>query len=443
MQKEIHMTPLKAKQTKWYIMVLIVCCISYMGCNHRDSASVFSGRLIDGSGKPIANHIVTLYPVEMSDNGSAFYQPLPTIVTSPDFLTDRTDRNGYFKIREHINPGMIRIGLIPPKVLDKIRKHDFKKYDLKIEYSLISVKIGELTFYGDRSGPGSTTFSLQTERKIQNAVITARPEMWIEGKIMFADKKPLADAPVTFKIQSRQQDKDGGLSYGDRIHNTDAKGNFLLDLFYHSEPRLYMVSVEYQGLSVTSKEIRINGGSRYKDLILKLNGDRNDIPDDPKPPEPIRFPGTIPLPTKLTPEQWIVNPANGHAYAKILCENFEATQTRARTESAYLVTINDEGEQKWLSGVFGYRLYWIGLHRGENEIEWQWHNGDSLTYTNWGPKDRFTSDILSDGEKQAGVMSFVDGEWHAVGPGDLFWDVTKMAILEKDDVNVGTPSEDR
>ena len=31
-------------------------------------------------------------------------------------------------------------------------------------------------------------------------------------------------------------------------------------------------------------------------------------------------------------------------------------------------------------------------------------------------------------------MTFVDGEWHAVGPGDLFWDKTGMAILEKADI---------
>ena len=40
-------------------------------------------------------------------------------------------------------------------------------------------------------------------------------------------------------------------------------------------------------------------------------------------------------------------------------------------------------------------------------------------------------------------MSFVNGEWHAVGPEDLFWRVAQMAILEKDDWRVGTTEEDR
>ena len=29
-------------------------------------------------------------------------------------------------------------------------------------------------------------------------------------------------------------------------------------------------------------------------------------------------------------------------------------------------------------------------------------------------------------------MTFVNGQWHAVGPGALFWHKTKMAILEKE-----------
>ena len=424
-------------------VLVITCSVVFFACNTQNNTTTFSGKLIDVEGRPISGHNITLYPVVMSENGSVFYEPIATIVNLPHFLTTRTDRNGYFTIKGDINPGMIRLGLISPKVLDKIHKQDFNAYNIKSQYDLISVKIGEMTFYGDEHGDDSTTFSLQTEHKVKDAVITARPEMWISGKIVFADGKPLISAPITFKVQYRQIDMSPGGSYGDRIQETDEKGNFSYSLFYHSEPILYMVSVEYQELSATSKEIRINGGERYEGLMLKLNGDSKDIPEEPKPPEPVHFPGRVQLPTKLTPGEWIVNPANGHAYAKILCESFEAAMVRATNESAHLVAINDEAEQKWLSGVFGYRLYWIGLHKVENGVEWKWDNDDPLTYTNWGPKGRFPPDILSEGEKEAGVMSFVDGEWHAVGPGDLFWDVTKMAILEKDDVSIGTPSEDR
>ena len=126
-----------------------------------------------------------------------------------------------------------------------------------------------------------------------------------------------------------------------------------------------------------------------------------------------------------------MNPANGHAYAKIRCGGLDEAQDRATAEGAYLVAINDEAEQKWLSGFFGNYLYWIGLSDAEKEGEWVWQNGESLTYTNWGPNDRFFRSIFSAKKKEGVVMTFVDGEWHAVGPGDLFWDETGMAILEK------------
>jgi len=420
----------------------MMCCVIFNACNTQNTPATLSGTLIDVEGKPIANHIVTLYPIKMGDTGSAKYQPITTIATSPEFITARTNKDGSFAFREKISQGMIRIGLISPDTLKKLRKPDLKDFDFNTKYELISVKIGVMTFYGDEQGPGSTTFSLLTDQKMDNVVIVARREMWIEGKIVFNDRKPLTDAPVTFKTSTRLKDKTGESRYGDRIHRTDSKGNFLLDIFYHSEPKLYKVSAEYHGLSAESKEFLIKGSTQHKGLILKLNGDRNDIPENPKPLEPLPFPGMVSLPKKLTPEQWIVNPHNGHAYAKILCENFEAAKDRAFAESAYLVAINDEDEQKWISSAFGYELYWIGLQNNE-EGKWMWVSDEPITYTNWGPEDRFVEDILRKGEKEAAVMTFVEGEWHAVAPGDLFWTYTRRAILEKDSWHTGTPSEDR
>ena len=438
------MNHLKVMHSASRILTLWVCCLTLAACHNSENTATFSGRLLDVNGKPISGHLVTLYPVEMSDRGSAIFEPMVTIATSPGFLTARTNRNGAFTFTQEINPGMIRLRLLPPKFLDNIRKPDFKEADLRSEYHLVSVKIGVMTFYADDiHGAGSTTFSLQTDRRIQNAVVIARPEMWIQGRIVLADRKPLANATVMFKLQSREQGKSGSSRYGDSLQITDAKGNFTYGLFYHSQPTFYKMSIEYQGLSAASEEFLIKGGTRYKGLVLTLNGDSSAIPDDPKPPKPPQMLGMIAPPEKLTPEQWIVNPANGHAYTKILCENLEAAEDQAASERAYLVAINDEDEQNWVSGVFGNELYWIGLHKTENAEQWQWDSGEPLTYTNWGPKDRFPSHILSAGEKHAGIMTFVDGEWYAVAADDLFWNVTKMALLEKDDWRTGTTAEDR
>ena len=438
------MNYLKAIPSASRALILLICCTIVAACNTSENTATFSGRLLDVEGKPISGCLVTLYPVEMSDSGSVFFQPIMAIATSPEFLTARTSRNGTFAFTQDINPGMIRLGLLPPKFLNNIRRPNPKEADLRSKYHLVSVKIGVMTFYADDiHSAGSTTFSFQTNRRIQNAVVIARPEMWIQGKIVLADRKPLADATVMFKVQSREQGKSTGSRYSDRLLDTDAKGNFTYSLFYHNEPKFYKVSIEYQGLLAASGEFLIKGGKRYKGLTLTLNGDSNAIPDDPKPPKPPPMLGTIPLPEKLTPERWIVNPVNGHAYTKILGSDLETAKDIAAAERAYLVAINNEVEQKWLSGTFGNELYWIGLRKAEKDTQWQWDNGEPLVYTNWGPKNRFPNHILSTGEKQAAVMSFVNGEWHAVGTEDLFWRVTQMAILEKDDSRIGTPAEDR
>ena len=140
-------------------------------------------------------------------------------------------------------------------------------------------------------------------------------------------------------------------------------------------------------------------------------------------------------------DAWAVNPANGHAYKKIRCASLKDAKNRATDEGAYLVTINDEAEQKWLSGLFGNHLYWIGLSDAEKEGEWVWQNGELLTYTNWGPKHSFPRSTLSFEQKDSAVMTFVNGQWHAVGPGDLFWRMTKMAILEKGIPRTGEATE--
>jgi len=132
----------------------------------------------------------------------------------------------------------------------------------------------------------------------------------------------------------------------------------------------------------------------------------------------------------------IVNPENGHAYKRIRAKSLADARAKADADNAYLVTINNAAEQRWLSGAFDNGLYWIGLSDAEKEGQWQWDNGEPLTYTNWGPEDRFPRSALSAEEKDGVVMTFLDGTWHAVGPDDLFWNATGQAILEIDNFPV-------
>ncbi|RKU09645.1 hypothetical protein C6503_21055 [Candidatus Poribacteria bacterium] len=138
---------------------------------------------------------------------------------------------------------------------------------------------------------------------------------------------------------------------------------------------------------------------------------------------------------------WAVNPANGHGYIKIWCEGLEEARDIADAQDAHLVAINDKTEQEWVLGLFGNHLYWIGLSDAEKEGEWVWQNGEPLTYENWGARHSFPRSTLSPEEKDSAVMTFLNGQWHAVGPGDLFWNVTKFAILEKVDVFDESPAK--
>lgn len=135
---------------------------------------------------------------------------------------------------------------------------------------------------------------------------------------------------------------------------------------------------------------------------------------------------------------WAINPENGHAYMKIWCRSLEDAQDRAAAQGAHLVAINDAAEQQWLLGLFGNHLYWIGLSDAKKEGEWVWQNGEPLTYENWGSKYKFPRSSLLPEEKDSAVMTFANGQWHAVGPGDLLWNTTRQAILEKTDV-FGSP----
>ena len=201
----------------------------------------------------------------------------------------------------------------------------------------------------------------------------------------------------------------------------------------------YTVSVKYKGLSAKSERFLLEEGARYDALVLTLDGDASsaELTDEPTPTQDrvrqIRPP--------WEKDAWAVNPANGHAYKKIRCESLDEARDHAAAEGAYLLAINNEAEQKWISGLFGNHLYWIGLSDAETEAEWIWQNGEPLTYTNWGPKRSFPRSPVSSEEKDNAVMTFVNGQWPAVGPGDLFWRTTKMAILEKSDVPNSSSAE--
>ncbi|MCG9132692.1 carboxypeptidase regulatory-like domain-containing protein [Candidatus Poribacteria bacterium] len=430
-------------------------------CIAQEEASTLSGVVLDPEGKPIAGFTINLSPV---------------------FHMSKTDENGAFTFTD-VPAGPVQI-MIPPQQFGENEKPSFNP---EPDHELVSIKIGGMTLYQGRHPPfGGINFAVKLGSHLKNIEVTVRPRMRIRARVVFKDRKPLTNASIAIVITSDGTWRSGA--------TTDSEGYFVHYTDNNGDPAPYTVSVKYKGLSAKSEQFELEAGGRHDDLVLTLDGAAPPAaaptqsksskaslpnllrkltggatpPDKPastetNPPAPTiqeprrgevgqgkvktRGTSTTPRTQQKRPlsEQntWAVNPANGHAYKKIRCGSLKDAKNRATAEGAYLVAINDEAEQKWLLGLFGNHLYWIGLSDAEKEGEWVWQNGEPVTYTNWGPTHSFPRSSLSLDQKDNAVMTFLNGQWHAVGPGDLLWRTTRYAILEKADVFNSSPAEQK
>jgi len=130
--------------------------------------------------------------------------------------------------------------------------------------------------------------------------------------------------------------------------------------------------------------------------------------------------------------KWSINPENGHAYRRIQCDSWDDAKTKADAEKAYLVTINDEAEQKWLESRFtDRRFFWIGLRSTYEGAFQKWQNGDPLTYTNWLRKNYTANEANT-----PVALDFFSKRWMILGSKNKFLPLVKNAILEKEDIKI-------
>jgi len=434
-----------------YILYLIGNMVTFsfivsIPCIGQAEAGTLSGTVLDTEGKPISGFTINL---------------------SPAFKTAKTDENGVFTFTD-VPAGPVQV-VISPRRFGENEKPTF---NLEPDTEIVSIKIGGITIYQNRQPPfGGINFAVEPGSHLKNIEVTVRPRMRIRARVVFKDGTLLTNASIFTVIRSN----------GTRSSRatTDAEGYLVHYLDYKDEETSYKVTVKHKGLSAESEQFEIEAGGRYDDLVLTLDGNappaaaptqskpsKESLPSlhrkltgTPTPPDKPKTAASMGTATSTPPDKptqvrprvttsptpnrqtrrppskkgaWVVNPANGHAYKKIRCRSLKDAKDRATDEGAYLVTINDEAEQKWLSGLFGNHLYWIGLSDAEKEGEWRWQNGELPTYTNWGSKHSFPRSTLSPEEMDSAIMTFVNGQWHTVGPGDMLWRSTKMAILEKE-----------
>ena len=426
-------------------VVMVLSLIASVPCIAQNGTT-FSGTVLDTEGKPIAGFAIGLL------QGS---------------LISKTDEKGTFTFT-NIPAGAVQIA-IPAQPSKENEKPIF---NFEADDELVSIKIKGITLYQDMRPPfGGITFGVKSGSHVKDVAVTVRPRMRIRAKVVFKDGEPLTNTSISLVVEGNGRSSGGA--------TTDSKGYFVHYIDNNDVPAHYTVTVKYKGLAAKSERFLLEKGARYDDLVLTLDGDvppavpqteslpkvLDKLTDGSTPPEkPSLTQTNSSLPTnkgqvniqeveveprvtnakptnpakQIRPpwekDAWAVNPTNGHAYKKIRCDSLDEARDRATAEGASLLAINDEAEQQWISGLFGNYLYWIGLSDAENEGEWVWQNGEPLTYTNWGPKHSFPRSPLSPEKKDSAVMTFANGQWHAVGPGDLFWRMTKMAILEKANV---------
>lgn len=346
-----------------------------------------SGRLIDTTGNPISN--ITIYTRRYipQNNGNQS--------RSDDAVQIKTDAKGRFNFSN---------------IQHKVLKFDIDgSSKIGYEINVLSVEFGEIALYPNRGWHWSSIkFSLDQGTKMENIVVTAdiRKSSNIRTRVIFADGTPVANTSIYFyrKLHGFYQEAHGSSRGPVR---TDANGYFVEYLSATIQPKYYItIGVEHQGLYAKAVPFILQ---ENQEIVLKLNGK-----PEPQTTQPLEHSDQMIALTKYLepPASWAVNPANNHAYKLTHSLTIKEALGKASSEDAYLVAINDEAEEKWLSRVFGNSRYWIGLNDVEEEGNWKWFSGEPVDYTNWGAYEPEGGNTET---KDYVMTGSFDWRWHANG----------------------------
>ena len=443
--------------------------------------SGISGKVVDPEGNPVAGFTFTIRPMKLQrgllqpeDDFMPRFQMPPEGMEGPGMprttTKAQTNPDGTFTVT-NIQPGLVQLNAVSSDMLEAFEKIDPEKIRegaevppefmrfgrLESDKKILSLQIGKVTFFYNTEEPHffeGLTFALKPGVPLENVKITVKQRLQIRAQIVYADGTPVANANGRLSMRHGQEDNpSSGGTHGTDFF-TDADGNFTE---YRDEPGFYTLSVKYNDFAGGAGPFLLKDNVAPENLVITLDGNPPDAegPANQKVRAPIEK-GKVPVgaenvvieqievPPKVVaraavPPQapkppksvWVINPANGHAYKKIQCQDWHDARQKAVEEGAHLVSINDEDEQHWLQVIFRSHSSWIGLTDVEKEGTWQWDSGEPITYTNWAAQPVFP-DGRPETEKDYVVMTFREGEWQSVGPESPFWRMTREAIIEKD-----------
>lgn len=121
----------------------------------------------------------------------------------------------------------------------------------------------------------------------------------------------------------------------------------------------------------------------------------------------------------------MTNPANGHRYVILHPDQWSAAQSIAHALGGDLVTINDAGENAWITSFVANSIggsatqVWIGLSRVPTG-PWAWSSNEPVSFVNWAPGEpnnaagnEFCSALypINNQWGQAGQWNDAPGDW--------------------------------
>ena len=398
-----------------------------------NATTVLSGSVVNEQEEPIPGITIGVQSVVIKNNVAVpmFTSAAAALETGDEVYglslqKARTDSEGYFTLTQ-IRSGPLQLLVLPVEPLTALqlagstsspRFQPTPNFEPPLE--ILSVKVGMMTFHQQQTltGSGKVTFAIKPGFHVKDIKVKARYRSRLHGRIVFADETPLVNEEVQAKVVKELP--NGAILPGQTqwTLRTDAEGYFVK---YGDGPGVYTLSIHYKDKRVMPVQFQLTKGQKhYKGPILKFSSKSFPVPAQLPVIEPPSNATTV----------WVVNPENGHAYKRIGCKSALDALNQAASENANLVAINSETEQKWLTEIFGNHLFWVGLKGSGKTSEWQWDNGEPLTYTNWAAYGAFQHPLH--GKKNVFVVvNLSDGKWHAIQPNHSLWQKTHMAILEK------------
>jgi hypothetical protein len=139
-------------------------------------------------------------------------------------------------------------------------------------------------------------------------------------------------------------------------------------------------------------------------------------------------------------KDWIQNPINGHYYRLTEPLSWPEAENQAMQWGGHLVTINEREEELWLKNQFGlYEYFWIGLNDINSEGNWEWVNGEPVTYTNWAERqpDNYLSiedsaimNWANSGQINSGLAKNFGDSWNDIQIDGISRGIVEKAVTE-------------